>query len=39
MHEVIVSACKILIENSKGDLGRPRLRWEDNVKNNLKEIG
>jgi hypothetical protein len=32
------NACKILIRNSEGkrSLGRPRRRWEDNIKIDLK---
>jgi hypothetical protein len=26
------------LEGSKGPLGRPRRRWEDNIKMDLKEI-
>jgi hypothetical protein len=31
----------ILVRNPKGKrpLGRPRCRWKDNIKSNLKEIG
>jgi hypothetical protein len=32
---------KVLIERSEGKipLGRPRRRWEDNIKMDLREIG
>ena len=35
------SAFKILTGNSTGNiyLGRPRRRWEDNIRMDLKEIG
>jgi hypothetical protein len=34
-------ACIILVEKPEGrrPLGRPRRRWEDNIKMNLGEIG
>jgi hypothetical protein len=34
-------AYKILVGRSEGrrPLGRPRRRWEDNIKMNLREIG
>ena len=28
-----------LIHAGKGPLGRPRRRWEDNIRMNLREIG
>jgi hypothetical protein len=33
-------ACTVLIGNPERDgrLGQPRLRWEDNIKINLKEL-
>jgi hypothetical protein len=33
-------ACKILVENPEGKrpLGRPRRRWEDNIRMDLREI-
>jgi hypothetical protein len=33
------SAYKIWSENLKSPLGRPRLRWEDNIKMDLGETG
>jgi len=32
---------KVLVGKSEGKspLGRPRLRWEDNIKMNLQEVG
>jgi hypothetical protein len=35
------NAYKILVENSEGKrpLGRPRRRWEDNIKMVIREIG
>jgi hypothetical protein len=34
-------ACRILVEKPKGNrpLGRPRRRWVDNIKMDLREIG
>jgi hypothetical protein len=34
-------ACRILVRKPEGKrpLGRPRLRWEDNIKMNLQEVG
>jgi hypothetical protein len=34
-------ACKILVGRSEGrrPLGRPRRRWEDNIKVDLQEVG
>jgi hypothetical protein len=34
------NAYKILVEKSdgKGPLGRPRFRWEDNIRKDLREI-
>jgi hypothetical protein len=33
--------CRVLVENPEGKrpLGRPRLRWEDNIKMDLKKLG
>ena len=35
------SAFKIVVgtPTGKGPLGRPRLKWEDNIRMNLKEMG
>jgi hypothetical protein len=35
------SACRLLVENQEGNrpLGRPRRRWDDNFKIDLREIG
>jgi hypothetical protein len=35
------SACRILVGKPEGKrpLGRPRRRWEDNIKMDLREIG
>jgi hypothetical protein len=35
------NACRILVGNPEGKrpLGRPRRRWVDNIKMNLREIG
>jgi hypothetical protein len=35
------NACRILVGNSEGKrlLGRPRRRWVDNIKTDLREIG
>jgi hypothetical protein len=35
------SACRILVARPEGKrpLGRPRRRWEDNIKADLKEMG
>ena len=34
-------ACRVLVwkPEGKGPLGRPRLRWEDNIKIDLQEVG
>ena len=34
-------ACRLLVEKSEGTrpLGRPRRRWEDNIKIDLEELG
>jgi hypothetical protein len=32
-------AFKILVGKPEGSLGRPRRRWEDNIRMNLREIG
>jgi hypothetical protein len=34
-------ACRILVERPEGKrpLGRPRRRWEDNIKMDLQEVG
>jgi hypothetical protein len=35
------NSCRILVGKAKGKipLGRPRRRWGDNIKMNLREIG
>jgi hypothetical protein len=35
------NACRILVRNPEGKrpLGRPRRRWVDNIKMDLREIG
>jgi len=35
------SACRVLVGKPKGmrPLGRPRCRWEDNIKTDLQEVG
>jgi hypothetical protein len=35
------NACRILVGNPEGKrpLGRPRRRWEDNIRIDLREIG
>jgi hypothetical protein len=35
------NACRILVEKPEGNitLGRPRRRWVDNIKMDLREIG
>jgi hypothetical protein len=35
------SACRILVGKAEGKrpMGRPRRRWEDNIKMGLREIG
>jgi hypothetical protein len=35
------NACRILVGKPEGKrpLGRPRRRWEDNIKMNLRELG
>jgi hypothetical protein len=35
------NACKMLVQKpeGKGPLGRPRRRWVDNIKMDLREIG
>jgi hypothetical protein len=40
MYENMKNACKILVVNLKGEtqLGRPRSRWEDNIRMDLREI-
>jgi hypothetical protein len=37
----IRNAYKVLVGNPEGkrSLGRPRRRWEDNIKTNIREIG
>jgi hypothetical protein len=37
----IKNACRILVVKPKGKipLGRPRYRWKDNIKIDLREIG
>jgi hypothetical protein len=39
--EAKINACRIFVEKPEGKipLGRPRLRWEYNIKMNLREIG
>ena len=34
-------ACRVLVGKHEGKrpLGRPRLRWEDNIKMDLQEVG
>ena len=34
-------ACKVLVEKAEGRrlLGRPRLKWEDNIKMDIQEVG
>jgi hypothetical protein len=41
VHEDMRNAYKILAEKPEGKrpLGRPRRRWEDNIKVDLREIG
>jgi hypothetical protein len=36
-----ICACRIFVERSEGrrQLGRPRRRWEDNIKMDLQEVG
>jgi hypothetical protein len=36
-----MNACKILVETPEGErpLGRPRCRWEDNIKMDHRKIG
>jgi hypothetical protein len=34
-----MNAYKILLGNPEGPLGRPRCRWVDNIKMDLREIG
>jgi len=40
MGERIV-ACRVLVGKPEGNipLGRPRHRWEDNIKMNIQEVG
>jgi hypothetical protein len=35
------SLCRVLMEKpeGKGPLGRPRRRWDDNIKADLQEVG
>jgi hypothetical protein len=33
------NACRILVGNPEGSLGRPRRRWVDNIKMDFREIG
>jgi hypothetical protein len=33
------NAYRILVRKPEGPLGRPRFRWEDNIKMDLREIG
>jgi hypothetical protein len=37
----MTNACRILMEKPQGKriLGRPRRRWDDNIKTDLREIG
>jgi hypothetical protein len=41
MHGEKTNACRILVGKPEGkrSLGRPRCRWEDNIKMDLGEIG
>ena len=34
-------ACKVLVGKAEGrrPLGRPRLKWEDNIKMDIQEVG
>jgi hypothetical protein len=32
------NACKILVGKLEGPLGRPRRKWKDNIKMNLRQI-
>ena len=36
-----IQKCRVLVgkPERKGPLGRPRHRWKDNIKMNLKEVG
>jgi len=36
-----IGACRVLVWNPQGQrpLGRPRCRWEDNIKKDLQEVG
>ena len=35
----MLSKCQQVNLQEKGPLGRPRHRWEDDIRTNLKEIG
>jgi hypothetical protein len=39
--EEVTGACNILVQRPEGrrPLGRPRRRWEDNIKMDLRETG
>jgi len=40
-HGEVRNACKMLVRKPEGkrQLGRHRLRWEDNIRMDLREIG
>jgi hypothetical protein len=40
-HTWEMKACKVFVEKPEGErpLGRPRHRWEDGIRMNLREIG
>jgi hypothetical protein len=38
-HVIIITVCKLVGFEGRSPLGRPRRRWEDNVRMDLQEVG
>jgi hypothetical protein len=36
-HEALINAYKILVGKPGGKIGRPKRRWEDNIKEYIRE--